>query len=143
MYCIVYCCVLMWNKEQTTYHMKERNNTMELTNREWNQIDHEHGQKNAINISSLYTKLIQEAGKCDFYASDILTDIDSIEKSIAYFNGETITHYIGFRDMGTDHESFINCRESDYQYRKVYKVTVSKSDRYDDYIAVTLYEMKG
>ena len=113
---------------------------MKLTDKSWTLIDTIHGQPNAINLSSIYTLLIKEAGKCEAYSSDILIDIDSIKESIKQFDGDTKIHYIGFRNYGTDHETFIVCR-NESEYRKVYMITVSPDERYDDYVQVALYDM--
>lgn len=65
-----------------------------------------------INYSSILSRLIVEAGKrCEAYASDLfiswesmLNDISKIEKNTS------LTYYFGFRDMGVDHELFIQTR---------------------------------
>ena len=113
---------------------------MKLTDKSWTLIDTIHGQPNAINLSSIYTLLIKEAGKCEAYSSDILIDIDSIKESIKQFDGDTKIHYIGFRNHGTDRESFIACRKES-EYRKVYMITIEPYERYANYVSATLYEM--
>ena len=113
---------------------------MKLTDKQFTVIESETNRIDLLNLSSIYTLLIKEASKCEAYSSDILIDIDSLKESIKQFDGNTIIHYIGFRNYGTDHESFIACR-NESEYRKVYMITVSPHEHYDDYVAVTLYDM--
>lgn len=100
-----------------------------------------HG-KTEINMSSIYTKLIQEAGRyCDFYASDLLFDIDKIHKIIQ--SGESGTVYIGFRNSGVDGNEFISVREPsviDSEYHAIYRVEIKQTedDYYERKIIVTL-----
>ena len=52
--------------------------------------------KTEINMSSIYSKLIQEAGRyCDRFASDLLYDMQCIEHHLEAQKSETL--YIGFR----------------------------------------------
>lgn len=98
--------------------------------------------KTEINMSSIYTKLIQEAGRyCDFYASDLLFDIDKIHKIIQ--SGESETVYIGFRDSGVDGNEFISVREPsaiDSEYHAIYRVEIKQTEDeyYERKIIVTL-----
>ena len=98
--------------------------------------------KTEINMSSIYTKLIQEAGRyCDFYASDLLFDIDKIHKIIQ--SGESGTVYIGFRNSGVDGNEFISVREPsviDSEYHAIYRVEIKQTedDYYERKIIVTL-----
>ena len=100
-----------------------------------------HG-KTEINMSGIYTKLIQEAGRyCDFYASDLLFDIDKIHKIIK--SGESETVYIGFRNSGVDGNEFISAREPreiDSEYHAIYCVEIKQTedDYYERRIIVTL-----
>lgn len=100
-----------------------------------------HG-KTEINMSSIYTKLIQEAGRyCDFYASDLLFDIDKIHQIIQ--SGESGTVYIGFRDSGVDGNTYISFREPsaiDSEYHAIYRVEIKQTedDYYERKIIVTL-----
>lgn len=95
-----------------------------------------------INMSSIYTKLIQEAGRyCDFYASDMLYDIDKIHTIIQ--SGESGIVYIGFRDNGVDGNDYISVREPeeiDSVYHAIYRVEIAQTedDYYERKIIVTL-----
>lgn len=100
-----------------------------------------HG-KTEINMSSIYTKLIQEAGRyCDFYASDLLFDIYKIHKIIQ--SGESGTVYIGFRDSGVDGNQYISVKEPieiGSEYHAIYCVEIKQTedDYYERKIIVTL-----
>ena len=98
--------------------------------------------KTEINMSSIYTKLIQEAGRyCDFYASDLLFDIDKIHQIIQ--SGESGTVYIGFRDSGVDGNQYISVKEPSAissEYHAIYRVEIKQTedDYYERKIIVTL-----
>ena len=98
--------------------------------------------KTEINMSSIYTKLIQEAGRyCDFYASDLLFDIDKIHELIQ--SGESGTVYIGFRDSGVDGNQYISVKEPSEigsEYHAIYRVEIKQTedDYYERRIIVTL-----
>lgn len=93
-----------------------------------------------INLSSIFSELIQAAGMaCESNASDILYDIEEISEAVK--NCEEKTIYLGFRNMGVDGNSFIKSRfeqNKHYEYIKMYKVEIKPSEKYDDYIQVTL-----
>ena len=67
----------------------------------WNEYCH-------LNMSAIYDRLIKEAAKCTHYASDLIIEIKILEQAIE--NRENIKVFFGFRDMGVDHESFIDSR---------------------------------
>ena len=100
--------------------------------------------KTTINMSSIYTKLIQEAGRfCDAYASDLLYDINTIEECIEM--QKSTTRYIAFRKYGVDGNSSIEIR-TPYgmaEYRAIYQVDIEFSDDnyYDKAIIVRLNEV--
>ena len=85
-----------------------------------------------INMSSIFTKLIQEAGRfCDAYASDLLYEIDKIKRLLdTKQSGEV---WVAFREMGVDHWEYIEIHTPDdaRDYRAIYKVDIEFSD--DDY----------
>lgn len=101
--------------------------------------------KTEINMSSIYSKLIQEAGRyCDRFASDLLYDIQSIEHHLEAQKSETL--YIGFRRYGVDNNAYIATKipqELDSTYRVIYSVKIDfEPDEY--YLAkvqVTLNEV--
>ena len=100
--------------------------------------------KTTINMSSIYTKLIQEAGRfCDAYASDLLYDINTIESYIEH--QKSTTRYIAFRRHGVDGNNSIKVR-TPYEiaeYRAIYQVDIEFSDDnyYDKTIIVRLNEV--
>ena len=102
--------------------------------------------KTEINMSSIYTKLIQEAGRyCDFYASDLLFDIDKIHELIQ--SGESEAVYIGFRDSGVDGNQYISVKEPsaiDSEYHAIYRVEIKQTedDYYERKIIVTLNKVR-
>lgn len=93
------------------------------------------GVCNNLNMSDINSLLIKQAAKhCQHYASDVVIDINAMEKKIlelAEFaiKGVTapVTDYVffGFRDMGVDGTTFVRSRISDpVEYgdvRKCYK----------------------
>ena len=85
--------------------------------------------KTTINMSSIYTKLIQEAGRfCDTYASDLLYDINTIESYIEH--RKSTTRYIAFRRHGVDGNNSIKVK-TPYEiaeYRAIYQVDIEFSD---------------
>ena len=86
-----------------------------------------------INYADILSTLIVEAGKvCKQYASDLfisweclLNDISKVEEK----NFE-ITKYFGFREIGVDHETYIQAKLSapecygDKPYKSVFRLTV-------------------
>lgn len=81
-----------------------------------------------INLSSEYTTLIKEAANCRYYASDLLIDLMPVMKDLDAGNLPKAT-YFGFRDMGVDHDTFINARldtkmygDPRKTYREIYKL---------------------
>lgn len=65
-----------------------------------------------INYSSILSRLIVEAGKrCESYASDLFISWETMLNDISKIEENTnLTYYFGFRDMGVDHELFIQTR---------------------------------
>lgn len=103
-----------------------------------------HNGRTTINMSSIYTKLIQEAGRfCDAYASDLLYDINAIEECIERQKSTTI--YIAFRRHGVDGNGPIGVRtpQEMTEYRVIYKVDIefSNDNYYDKAIIVRLKEV--
>lgn len=100
------------------------------------------------NMSTAYTWMIQAAGKCRFYASDLLYDIEAIEEMINRFarnildgiENEAYIRYIAVRDMGVDSNNFIHskidpdgCWRYDKRtfaenYMALFRVTVSECE---------------
>ena len=100
-----------------------------------------------INMSQIYTVLIQEAGRwCEDYASDLLIDIESIKyvldhpddwegnKNCRKENGREVAEFlIGFRRNGVDHKEYIeaskqNEHEKYHYYRSIWQLTIMKGE---------------
>lgn len=73
----------------------------------------EYRGKYEINYSSVLTRLIQEAGKCEYYASDLFFDwnymIDILE-NIDQPKDFSLIRVFGFRESGVDHKAFVDSR---------------------------------
>lgn len=101
--------------------------------------------KTEINMSSIYSKLIQEAGRyCDRFASDLLYDIQNIEHHLEAQKSETL--YIGFRRYGVDSNAYITTKipqELDSTYRVIYSVKIDfePDEYYSAKVQVTLNEV--
>lgn len=114
--------------------------------------DHEYHME--INLSSQYSFLIKRAAEfCEYFASDLLIDINSMEEKMGKIeeyeeeNGQLVT-WFGFREMGVDHDNFIESRGIDNKgYKAIYVIVFDKTKSRDgyfhegsDYIA-TLYKV--
>ena len=89
------------------------------------------GSSKDLNWCEIQTKLIQLAGKlCDRYASDIIIDINSVQKFIDNGNESCKENFLfGFREFGVDHKAFVVSRGIDSpEYREVWELSVSKED---------------
>ena len=105
----------------------------------------EEGQTGCLNMSAIYTKLIKEAGRiCEYFASDLLIDLESVEKWIGgcskseYAPARGISFCFGFHKMGVDHWEFAKNRTNSELY-KLYRLDLSTSH---GYIKADLYEAK-
>lgn len=101
------------------------------------------GDLKTLNWSSIKTKLIQLSGRfCDSFASDIVIDINSIQKKMDKNELKDGDFFLfGFREMGVDHNSFIECKnvnELKSEYREIWKMDVA----IDDGIKFELYRVK-
>lgn len=102
-----------------------------------------------INLSSIYTALIQEAGRwCESYASDLLIDIDGVKNALEKIDDwkdlknyeevdgrETVYFKFGFRQDGVDHKEFIDIRSKEeakkyYYYRSIWELRISKTESF-------------
>lgn len=104
-----------------------------------------------INHSSILTKLIQEAGKCNRYSSDLFYSWEYIlqklkDKEIS----DSETFLFGFRENGVDGNGYIlarfenACMYGDL-YRKIYRLDITSfKDALDyDEIKMQLYEVNN
>lgn len=84
-----------------------------------------------LNISSIFSELIQAAGMgCESFASDLFYDLTAINNAIE--SAEEKVFYIGIRIYGVDGASFIrsrlnrkSCNYSPNCYLKLYRLSVS------------------
>lgn len=99
-----------------------------------------------INMSDVYSVLIKEAAKCNYYASDLIYDIREIEERLKSFdtgNEECFEPIlIGFRKMGVDGNSFVLPRVTEaskgcayaicypHDYFCVFAITFEKDEEY-------------
>lgn len=110
------------------------------------------GHPSAPNMSTAYTWMIQAAGHCKFYASDLLYDIRDIDKAIAEaqenaMNGLEVPErvfYIAVREMGVDHNAYIASKidpDGSWRYDRqtfaasytaLFRVTVAEADCYGE-----------
>lgn len=107
-----------------------------------------------INLSSQYSFLIKKAAEyCSYYASDLIISINSMEKKMGKIdeyedkNGQLV-EWFGFRDMGVDHDAFIESRGIDSdEYKAIYVIVFELEDTitgYADsiyYYNATLYKV--
>lgn len=114
--------------------------------------DHEYHME--INLSSQYSFLIKRAAEfCEYYASDLLIDINCMTEKMGKIeeyekeHGKLVT-WFGFREMGVDHDNFIENRGIDNKdYKAIYILVFDKTGgRYIDYrmvsdYTVTLYKV--
>lgn len=95
----------------------------------------------SINLSDIWTAFIKTAAKhCEYYASDIIIDIDTIREHIETlqpYNDITRTYLFGYRNSGVDHTNFIECRNSS-EYKSMQLLTIAV---YDNTITATLYNI--
>ena len=88
-------------------------------------------------MSDVYTKLIQQVGRfVEYYASDLLIDIDSMSRSmldVAKGDADSVLCVFGLRESGVDHLAYVKCQMSSYlhnsscfgnYYRKIYAVRI-------------------
>lgn len=110
--------------------------------------------KIAINFADIYSLLITDTGRyTERYASDILIDINSMERDICN-NLETVNdnvYMFGIRRDGVDHFDYIKSNMIDYMnnhayireyYRKIYAIKINTefiSDR--AYVTATLKDI--
>lgn len=107
-----------------------------------------------INLSSQYSFLIKKAAEyCSHYASDLIIQINHMEQMMGRINEyeeekRQLVEWFGFRDMGVDHDAFIesNGIDSD-EYKAIYVITFELEDKitgYSDtiyYYNATLYKV--
>lgn len=108
-----------------------------------NLLASEHGRVDNINMSSIYSKCINAAGRwCERFSSDLLIDVRTIDEYIKTpSDGPEMRIFgLGFRESGVDHNSFLMARIRETMdhathycypertYRKIYAVVVNKDE---------------
>ncbi|MBD5585766.1 MAG: hypothetical protein HDQ88_11845 [Clostridia bacterium] len=109
--------------------------------RNGNLLASENGRIDNINMSSIYSKCINAAGRwCERFSSDLLIDVRTINEYMKTPSDEHEMRIfgIGFRESGVDHNAFLMARIKDTMdhathycypertYRKIYAVVVKK-----------------
>jgi hypothetical protein len=101
-----------------------------------------------VNISTSFSALIKEAGKCNSYNSDVFYDLLSINNRLENFDFNDEEHYspilIGFRKLGVDGNAFVRTKVEERskkwahaiffpeEYFSVFAVTFKKSKEWSD-----------
>ena len=103
-----------------------------------------------FSFSPILSRLIVEAGKtCKNYSSDLFISWESFVSDIQKYDGkdkETFTYYFGFRDLGVDHEAFIQTRlqypESygEKPYKSIFRL-IAQIDPQNESIKMTLIQI--
>lgn len=99
-----------------------------------------------INLSSQESFLIKKAAEyCSYYASDLIISINSMETKMEKIkeyedkNGQLV-EWFGFRDMGVDHDAFIESRGIDSdEYKAIYVIVFELEDTITGYADSTYY----
>lgn len=118
--------------------IKELNNNLELICEDVAFLNNE-AKTYKCNFSNVFSRLIKEAGSmCDYYASDILFDIERIKSAL---NGKQEPIFIAFRSHGVDSNTLIAIRGWDYEgYKSIFKVEFQEEDNVN--CCVKLYKCK-
>ena len=109
----------------------------------------ESNQPFCINWSAIKDKLIRLAAKyTDDYASDIIIDINSVQKDIDGYGRESgnKTWLFGFRECGVDHTEYVlstDERELDSRYRSIWRLDLVRDEEYIEllYISLRFYKV--
>lgn len=107
---------------------------------------------NGINLSSLFSLLIREAGRlCDNYASDMFYDLKQLHEDLygdnsVLFEQEEYQTVVGIRDSGVDGESFMvshmNSEDTfTYRYREIFLIRITKEERYSGMRKLSCYKV--
>ena len=97
------------------------------------------GKTYNVSTSGIFTILIKEAAECEHYSSDILVDINAINRILDVNESEITDYYIGFRSMGVDNREQIIYRRDREVYRCIYLLRFEKT-RND--LKLTLFKLK-
>lgn len=89
----------------------------------------ENAQIGCLNYSSIFSELIHAAIVCEYFASDVFIDLQTIEKVIK--EAENRVFYLGYRDSGVDGNLFVKSRLEQnryYKYIRLYRLEISVDD---------------
>lgn len=94
----------------------------------------------SVNLSSMYTKLIRDAARCNSYSSDVFYDLKHIERRMKEFNPneEFEPIWIGFRKMGVDGTGYVLSRIDNDTSRGPLAKTYALSNNYFALYSVTV-----
>ena len=73
------------------------------------------------NLSSEFSELIKQAGRCNRYASDLIYDINNVNESLETWTGEKTLFVFGFRRDGVDGNSFVLSRVNN-ECKEIYNI---------------------
>lgn len=110
------------------------------------------GVYNCINLSDAVTLLIKEVGRlCDSYASDLFYDLRKLYNDLegentVLLNQDIYQWVIGIRDMGCDHDNFLDSAlrqgyDLEKRYRAVYEVSVTHHEKWKDEFVLKVYKI--
>lgn len=121
--CLLNCFTLFFLFTPSKSHYTIEEDTMNL--REIKAIRHS-SVKDTGNLTRILDVLIKEAANCESYASDLFISWEyimmDIRKASELSYKQGFTYYFGFRNLGVDHESFIQARlDATEIYGKVYR----------------------
>ena len=91
----------------------------------------EKAQIGCLNYSSIFSELIHAAIVCEYFASDVFIDLQTIEKVIK--EAENRVFYLGYRNSGVDGSLFVRSRLEGnryYEYIRLYRLEISVDDGY-------------
>ena len=91
----------------------------------------EKAQIGCLNYSSIFSELIHAAIVCEYFASDVFIDLQTIEKVIK--EAENRVFYLGYRNSGVDGNLFVKSRLEGnryYEYIRLYRLEISVDDEY-------------
>ena len=94
----------------------------------------------SVNLSSMYTKLIRDAARCNSYSSDVFYDLKHIERRMKEFNPneEFEPIWIGFRKMGVDGTAYVLSRIDNDKPRESWLKTYTLSNNYFALYSITV-----
>lgn len=100
----------------------------------------------SVNMSSIYTRLIKDAARCNSYSSDLIISLEFLDEKLRNFNPREpwTPEIFGFRKMGVDHRAFVESRcekpgDLLREYFALYSLDIHPTD-YEGFYDVILTE---